>query len=206
MFSKSSFFSDNDKKSNILKIVAIAFPAVFILLFELLRQLLYGETHPVVAVGLSAFIAVILAALFYMFVFKLMARAQEENLRRNRELSILREISLAANESLNLNVLLPHVMEKLIQVTGADSGELFLIDEKGCELSYTSHAGISTEAFKVDPGLLANDVLVGEVARSNKPVVIGDTEDSGSAFTSLWGAHLLLPYRLPGSALWLQHP
>ncbi|MBE0480033.1 MAG: GAF domain-containing sensor histidine kinase [Dehalococcoidia bacterium] len=177
-------FPDCAGNIRILKIVIILSPALLILFLELLRHLIFGESRPLVGDSLLLTVVVILAVLFYGLVFGLIERAQQENLRRNRELGIVSEIALMVNESLNLNVLLPHAMEKLIRVTRADSGELFLTDRRNRELSYALHVGIPTEASKLDSSALTNDDLVSEVARSNEPVVIEDMKTSESAFST----------------------
>lgn len=184
IFGKFPFFPDGAGNPRILRIIVIVSPALFIFLLELLRHLIFEETRPTIADSLLLLSVVILAAFFYRLVFSLMERTQQENLRRNRELGILNEIAQTVNESLNLNVLLPHAMEKVIQVTKADSGELFLINERSRELVYTLHVGISTKASKLDSSSLTNDGLVGEVARSNKPVIIQDMKNSESTFTT----------------------
>ncbi len=182
IFGKFPFFPDGAGNPRILRIIVIVSPALFIFLLELLRHLIFEETRPTIADSLLLLSVVILAAFFYRLVFSLMERTQQENLRRNRELGILNEIAQTVNESLNLNVLLPHAMEKVIQVTKADSGELFLINERSRELVYTLHVGTSTKASKL--GSLTNAGLVGEVARSNEPVIIQDMKNSESTFTT----------------------
>lgn len=182
---KFAFLKDDTRNLTILKIIVVAFPALLFLLLELLRHLIFAEPRPMIVGSLISFVIVVFPSFFFSrYIFSLMGKIQQDSLRRSRELGILNEIALTVNESLNLNVLLPHVMEKLIQVTRADSGELFLINEKRCELSHTSHTGIPIEVLKVGSTSLANDALVGEVARSNKPVIIQDTRSSESTFTT----------------------
>ena len=184
IFGKFPFFPDGAGNPRILRIIVIVSPALFIFLLELLRHLIFEETRPTIADSLLLLSVVILAAFFYRLVFSLMESTQQENLRRNRELGILNEIAATVNESLNLNVLLLQAMEKLIQVTKADSGELFLINERSRELSYTLHVGISTGVSKADSSSFTKDGLVGEVAKSNEPVIIQDIKNSESAFTT----------------------
>ncbi|MDD5702545.1 MAG: GAF domain-containing protein, partial [Dehalococcoidales bacterium] len=184
IFNKFPIFSDVSGKPDILKIITVVSPALFILLFEVLRQLIHNEASSIVADTLPVFSVVILAASFYLLVFYLMESKRREDIRYNRELRILYEIGLTINGSLNMDVLLPHTMEKLIQVTGADSGDLFLVNEKNRELSYTLHVGMLPEASGPDSGTLTCDGLVGEAARSNKPIIIQDLKNSGSALNT----------------------
>lgn len=168
----------------ILRIIVAVCPALFIILLESLRRLLFLQTRLEVAYALLATIVVVFAIVFYMIVFMVMRKVQYENVRRNRELDILDQISLTVNESLSLHTLLPQSMEKLIEITNADSGELFLINEEYRKLSYVLHVGVPTEASKVESSLLTNYGVVGEVARSNEPAIIQDMKKSGGTATS----------------------
>lgn len=183
-FDKFAFLPDNPRNLRILKIVVAASPALFVLLFELFRPSIFEGTRSAITSSLFFTPVVIFAVFFYMVVFSLIKRIQEENLQRNRELGIINEIALTVNASLDLNVLLPRTMEKLIQVTEADSGELFLINERSRELSYEFSVGISAEASKPYSSSLANnDGLIHEVARSNEPMIIQDMGNYDSVVT-----------------------
>jgi signal transduction histidine kinase len=184
MFGKVRVSLENPRIIRVLKVVVAVCPALFILFYELFRRSILQETRPTFTDGLFFVAVAIFAVFLYKIVSSLIKRTQEENLRRNRELSVLNEIAMAVNESLDLGVLLPHVMERLVQVTKADSGQVFLIDEKSSELSYELRVRMPTEASKLDSSLLNNnDGLVREVARSNEPIIIQDTQDSENVVT-----------------------
>lgn len=183
-FGKVRVSLENPRIIRVLKVVVAVCPALFILFYELFRRSILEETRPTFTDGLFFVAVAIFAVFLYKIVSSLIQRTQEENLRRNRELSVLNEIAMAVNESLDLNVLLPRVMERLVQVTKADSGQVFLIDEKSSELSYELRVRMPTEVSKLDSSLLAdNDGLVREVARSNEPIIIQDTQDSENVVT-----------------------
>lgn len=84
------------------------------------------------------------------------------------------------NESLDLKIMLPYAMQKLIDTIGADSSDLFLIDEKSHEQVYTLHVGASSEKTKLDPGLLMKDRQISEAVRANEIVIIQDLNNSES--------------------------
>lgn len=184
-FSKFPSFPDGTGSLRILKIIAIVSPALFILLLELLRHTIFEETRPMLLGNLLELVIVVAAAFFFSrLVFGVINKVQEENLRRNRELAILNEVAQTVNESLELNVLLCRAMDKLIEVTAADSGELFLVDETSRELVHTLHGGLSTEVFKGDIRLKMSDGLIGQAARSNEPVVIQDLKNAQNGQTT----------------------
>jgi len=167
-----------------LKIITIVIPVLLILILGILRHLFFEKIHPLILDGLLLCVVIIFAVFFSRFVFKSMARIQEDYKQRNWELNILNEIALTVNESLDLNVMLPGTMQKLNQVTRADSGDLFLIDERSRELLYSLHVGISAEASKLDPDLLMNGGLTGEVFHPDEVVIIQDMRNYENVFTA----------------------
>jgi len=180
---KFHLFNREVDNLRLLKIITVAFPPVFILLLEFLRRSIVRETGALLVVDIVFFVVLILAAFgFSRLVFSLIKKIQTNNMERNRELSILNEISQTINESLDIDVLLRRSMEKLIQLTSADSGCLFLTNEKNCELARKLHVGASAEIFKPESSLLTNDSLINEVARSNEPLVVQDINNLESTY------------------------
>ncbi|MDD5591203.1 MAG: hypothetical protein PHY18_04680, partial [Dehalococcoidales bacterium] len=88
-FDKFAFLPDNPRNLRILKIVVAASPALFVLLFELFRPSIFEGTRSAITSSLFFTPVVIFAVFFYMVVFSLIKRIQEENLQRNRELGII---------------------------------------------------------------------------------------------------------------------
>lgn len=180
--SKLSLSTDNLWTLRALKIVVAVSPAIFILLLERFGRSILEESRPAIGNSLFFIAVAIFAVFLYWIISSLIRKTQQENLRRNRELSVLNEMALVVNASLDLNILLPRAMEKVIQATEADSGELFLVNERSRELSYKLCVGIPTENAKVgSSSLMKNDDLVREVARSNESVIVQDIQDSERA-------------------------
>ncbi|MBN1368683.1 MAG: GAF domain-containing sensor histidine kinase [Dehalococcoidaceae bacterium] len=181
--SKVRLFNRELDNLRLLKIITVAFPPVFILLLEFLRRSIARETGALLVLDIVFFIVLILAAFgFSQLVFSLIKKIQKNNMEHNRELSILNEISQTMNESLDIDALLRRSMEKLITLTAADSGCLFLANEKNTELARKLHVGASAEIFKPEFSLLTNDSLISEVARSNEPLIIRDVNNLESAY------------------------
>jgi len=167
----------------LLKIITIGFPPVFILLLEFLRRSIVKETGALLVLDVVFFAVLILAAFgFSQLIFNLIKKIQKHNTERNRELSILNEISQTINESLNLDGLLHRTMEKLIQLTSADSGCLFLGNEKNSGLAHKLQVGVSAEIFKPESSLLTDDGLISEVARSSEPLIVQDVDNLESEY------------------------
>ncbi|HEY83268.1 MAG TPA: GAF domain-containing sensor histidine kinase [Dehalococcoidia bacterium] len=162
----------------ILKIVTIVGPAVFIALFELSRHIIFVERQPMVIGNLLVFVAVIIGAFFFSrFIFGIIERTQRESLRRNQELAALNSVALAVSESLNLDVVLYRALDKVLQVSGAEAGEMFLFDEETQEMVRRVHAGLFPEAFQEKTRFRLGEGFAGGVAQSGEPIVLPDLAD-----------------------------
>jgi two-component system nitrate/nitrite sensor histidine kinase NarX len=173
----------------ILKIVTIVSPALLILVLEFLRSLFFEEAHPIFTFIFLFLAAVIFTVFYSRLIFNSVTLIKQSFTRRSRELNILYKIALSVNESLALNTMLPQTMQNLIQETGADSGDLFLIDENSRELLYTLHVGLPTDKFKLDPSLLMQEGLISGALQTNEPLLIPNTgNSSGPAAAALLAA------------------
>jgi signal transduction histidine kinase len=176
-------FPDNERNLKVLKVVAILSPALLVFLLELLRHSIFEETPPMIIGSVVLFVIVIIALFFFSrFVFANIDRLQKENARSMRELAIMNEVYQTLDEFHNLNALLSRAMDKLIQITSADSGELYLVDEESREVVHKIHAGIKDDASKRERQLQLKEQLMGEGVLLNQRVVIKNLESlqSGS--------------------------
>jgi len=156
-----------------LKIVTILAPALFIGLFEVVRHLVFVEHQPMAIGNLVVFIVVLAGAfLFSKFIFGIIGRTQRESLRRNQELAALNSVALAVSESLNLDVILYRALDKVLQVTATDAGEIFLQDEPTQEMVQRVHSGLFPEAFQEKTSFRIGEGFVGAVAQSGEPIVV----------------------------------
>ena len=118
-----------------LKIVTILAAPIAIGLFELARHSVFVEEQPMIMGNLIIFVSVLVAAFFYSrFIFGIIERMQRESRRRNQELAALNSVALAVSESLNLDVVLYRALDKVLQVTATEAGEIFLLDEETQEM------------------------------------------------------------------------
>ncbi len=158
-----------------LKIVTIVAPAFFIGLFEVVRHLVFVEHQPMIIGNLVVFIVVLAGAfLFSRFIFGIIGRMQRESLRRNQELAALNSVALAVSESLNLDVILYRALDKVLQVTATDAGEIFLQDEPTQEMVQRVHSGLFPEAFQEKTRFRIGEGFVGVVAEAGEPIVVAD--------------------------------
>jgi len=189
-------FSDSDRNKTVLKIVTIVAPALFVFLLELLRHALFTETRPMFWGTVSLFAVVLTASFFFSrLVFRSLDRLQRQNVLRMKELAILNEVHQSLDEFHNQNALLNRAIEKMIEVTDANSAELYLVDEQSHVLANKIHTGIlkkaskQEKASKQDAKFRLKERLIDEGDRLNKRVImenLSESEDEPAA--SLWRA------------------
>ncbi len=158
-----------------LKIVTILAPATFVALFELLRHRIFVEQQPMMIGNVAVFVGLLVVAFFFSrFIFGIIERMQRESLRQNQELAALNSVALAVSESLNLDVILYRALDKVLQVTATDAGEIFLQDEQTQEMVQRVHSGLFPEAFQEKTRFRIGEGFAGAVAQSGEPIVVED--------------------------------
>jgi len=171
--SKFLFPTDSKTTLKVLKLTTILLPALFVFLLGFLILSFYKEAGPMIWGALSLFIVVLVASFFFSrFVFTTINRLQVVDTHHMRELEILNEIHQNLDEFHNMNAMLNRAMDKLIQITGADSGELYLVDEQSNELVHKIHGGTLED---VDQGVIQpqmKELLTGENAWLDQNVTV----------------------------------
>ncbi len=159
----------------ILKIVTILAPAIFIFVVEIVRHRVFVEHDPMMIGNIVVSVIVLIGALFFSRItFGIIERMQHETQRRNKELAALNSVALAVSESLNLDVVLYRALDRVLEVTSAESGEMFLWDEQSQEMVKRVHAGIFPEAFQEKTRFRMGEDFAGAVAQSGEPIVVQD--------------------------------
>jgi PAS domain S-box-containing protein len=104
--------------------------------------------------------------------------------RRVSELNALYRTSQAVNSSLELQTVLNLITEKAVEISGAESGSLFLIDPDSAELVLTFTVGpLGSEplGLRVLPG----QGIAGAVAHTRQPIIIDDARQDPRWFPDL---------------------
>jgi signal transduction histidine kinase len=178
-FYRPSFFPGGISNLTVLKSITCLLPAAFVFLIEVLRHTFFGQTGPVLQGDLAVFAIVLVGSfVFSKIAFALLDKTREDSEHRIRELSTINEIYQSINEIQDLNALLARVMDKLIEVTVADSGDLYLIDELSHQLAHSLHGGPKESALKPEVQQQLREGLINFVMRSNEPIVIEDMKDA----------------------------
>src|SRR3990172_11235537 len=83
--------------------------------------------------------------------------------KKTQELSALYTVAKTVSQSLNLNEMLSDTLDTILQILGADSGGIYLIEENGTTMNLKVHKGVSqkfVEALKT----IKNGIGVSEQA------------------------------------------
>lgn len=89
-----------------------------------------------------------------------------EHLKNN--FSSLLEVFKVVSSELNLNKLIPLIMNKAAEITNADRSSLFLVDEETNELWTIFAKGLENNVVRTKKGIVAN------VARNKKPLIVNN--------------------------------
>lgn len=91
---------------------------------------------------------------------------EEEIIRRNKELTVINEISKTIRGTFDIDGILSNSLEKLVELTGMESESVYLFDEKSGGLSLEVHTGSGEEPLHVK----VEDVQ--EIVAGDKKVII----------------------------------
>jgi len=112
--------------------------------------------------------------------------ADDKNLRRDYErLRIGHELARAVGSELDLDKLLPKILDKAFELVGADRGVIMLNDDKTGELSARF---VKTRSGKSDPNIVLSKTVMSEVI-NNKAAVLSSDATMDARFS---GAHSII--------------
>lgn len=110
------------------------------------------------------------------------AEAQRELSARNRELTALNVVSEVTSQSLNLDKILQTALEKLIELTGMEAGEMRLLEDE--DLVIRAHNGIS-QIQREEKSVPLGQCLCGRCARMGQTLWVNNVRDEPCLANSL---------------------
>jgi signal transduction histidine kinase len=111
-------------------------------------------------------------------IFRVVRRQENQILRRNQELAALNAVGAVINESRDLEQVLSPALDKVLEVTGAESGEIFLWEEEGSDvLVLEAFCGLHPGAFQEITRFRRGEGFPGEIADKGKTIVLHDLPD-----------------------------
>jgi adenylate cyclase len=112
--------------------------------------------------------------------------SDDKNLRRDYErLRIGHELARAVGSELDLDKLLPKILDKAFELVGADRGVILLADDKSGEMSPRF---VKTRSGKSDPNIVLSKTVMAEVI-NNKAAVLSSDATMDARFS---GAHSII--------------
>jgi putative methionine-R-sulfoxide reductase with GAF domain len=103
--------------------------------------------------------------------------------KRTEELSTLYEVDRVTSRTLNLDEVMNSALNKLIEVTGVDSGDVYLMDEKSGELILKGQKGISSEVVPLIERLKIGEGVAGATVQQGDIIIIKDIEKAPQSMT-----------------------
>ena len=101
-------------------------------------------------------------------------KAEEEVSRYTKQIETLFDIGTKVTQILNLEELLVNVLDKVLEVTGAEVTGIFLLNEKTKELVLRAHRGMSASFSRKVSVLSAADGVLKQLLETGKPLLVGN--------------------------------
>jgi signal transduction histidine kinase len=90
---------------------------------------------------------------------------------RNRELSALNAVAVATSQELDLNHIMTEALDRVLAVSGAEAGEIFLRNKTTDEMVLALHRGAFPEAFQQITTFKLGEGFPGRVALTGQPII-----------------------------------
>ncbi len=162
-----------------LKWLTILGPVVIVALFAYAAYFELPAFLSPVAVYLALILLVGISAYFFSHaVFNTLAARENELERRQRELAALHQVSEAVSSTLDLPQILSQAIDAVLELTHADAGRIWLVEDDTAVLRNTVHRGLFPDAFAAPPTTVKGEGVVGSVASSGRAERILDLEQA----------------------------
>lgn len=192
-----------------LKLLTIVLPVLFLVAADLLRNAVFRDAlyTPPGFFG-TYFITVAAVTAFSFWVFGLIGRLQEQLQRTNWDLAALLAVGTAATSSLDLDELLGRSTETLLQVTGVEEAEVWVVE--GPEAVLRVHRGPAAPAFLTRTVFPLGEGFPGIIAETRGPLMTHQLSEeprflreevTAAGFNTLGGWPLLRGGRVLGVLL-----
>lgn len=112
--------------------------------------------------------------LFSHAIFRIVAQKETEILRRNLDLATVNAVGAAINTSLNLDAVLERALALVLDVTRAESGEVFLLEAAGETLVMRALQGRFPDSFRTITRFALNEGYPGRIAQTGEAFVEHD--------------------------------
>lgn len=116
-------------------------------------------------------------------LYQKLALQHEELRKRKEELSTLCEVDRVASRTLNLDEVMNSALEKLLEVIGVDSGDVYLVDEGSGELILKGQKGIPRDVVPLIRRLKTGEGVAGAAFQRGDLIILDDIETAPQSMT-----------------------
>lgn len=125
-----------------------------------------------------------------------------EVMQRNRDLTALNEVAVALSSTLDLEGIMGTALNLLLDMTGARSGEIWLLSEDNKLLSLAARAGLDREVeSSPQSGAAAGGEACGQVALSGQTTIDCTDDDATGGDAREHGIRVRLPLKSAGEVI-----
>lgn len=159
----------------VLRWAGFILPFLFIVLLESFEDYILAPLIGQLASHLTS-LAILAggAALFSYLIFRFTEQVENRLRRQNQDLAALNDLSRIMSGTLALDQLLNRTLERVLEVTGSDAGEIFLLDESRSKLILALRQGVGLDLAATTSPIAIGEGLPGLVAQQMTPIVISD--------------------------------
>ena len=115
-----------------------------------------------------------IALALVQFCFHIVYEVHDQLLHRANQLATLDAVATSVSRSLNLGEVLNEALDKVLEVTGLESGAIYLWDRASRELQLTVHRGLSEEFVRQVSRMRLGEGVTGRAAMSGEPIVVDE--------------------------------
>jgi two-component system sensor histidine kinase DevS len=157
-----------------LRWLTVIAPTAFLLALEAVTLVVVEPlTAPWIAVLFAAAVTLLGVIIFSRLILRIVESVQERLVQRNRQLSTLNDVSAVLGQSLELEDMVGHTLEKVLVVTNSKAGAVFVLDADSGRMIPCGAQGEGREAL-----LALGGGTIEEIADS---VVLRTPQDTAEA-------------------------
>ncbi len=128
-----------------LKWLTILAPLLLVVILHVLLHSLLERFHDPPGVIFVFLVVAMVAAIFSFFIFGKIVRLEKRVLEQNELLTTTNQIASASAANLELEKLLDVTLERVLEVTGATAGIIYVVDPEIESIAASSHSGLTQE-------------------------------------------------------------
>jgi len=165
-------WSEARKKLRRLQWAIVGLAAMAIAALEVFYFAVKGVPLPECILDWAMGMAIALALV--QLCFHIVYKVHDQLLHQTNQLAALDAVATSVSRSLSLEEVLNEALDKVLEVTGLESGGIYLRDRASGELKLAVHRGLSEEFVRQVSRMRPGEGVTGRVAMSGEPIVVDE--------------------------------